>query len=1006
MSSDRYERIGELYHAAMELAPESRADFLADACIGEDELRREVESLLRARQQADGFVAGKVAGVVAEMAAQQQNPSLAGHSLGHYRVQSLLGAGGMGEVYLAQDTRLGRNVALKLLPPAFTREQERLHRFEQEARSVSALNHPNILTIFEVGTALTESGETHFIATEFIDGQTLRERLRGGRLGLSESLDLAMQIASALSAAHEAGIVHRDIKPENVMLRSDGYVKVLDFGLAKLTEPQLSAEADAQAALRKVTTEAGRLLGTPQYMSPEQARGQKADARSDIFSLGVVLYEILTNCPPFVGVNAIEIMAAILNHEPAPLKQQVATLPEELQRIVSKALRKNREERYQSASDLLSDLKELKEELAFTAKLERAGRPERDGIVTIPTDPTLADTKEVLAARSTSSAEYIITEIKRYKRSTAIILAVLMLIAVGLAFAWYKFIRPSQTAVTGPVGRIVPFTSFPGFENFPSFSPDGNEIAFAWSSEKEDNFDIYVKLLDVGVPLRLTNNPAQDEAPTFSPDSRYVAFLRTSQEQKAVYLVPSLGGPERKLANLFPGNMWPGVSYSPDGKFVVVPDKESAGEPLAIYLISVETGERHKLTFPPTGVIGDGSPTFSRDGQWIGFVRTIGSGVADLYVMPAAGGEVKRLTFDETLIGLGSGGGVGSLAWTADGREIVFSSSRGGSISRLWRVAASGGDPVQVEGPGALAFSPAISAHGGRLAYTQYIDDVNIWRVPLGENGQAGKPVKFISSTLRDDSPTYSPDGRKIAFSSTRSGTYEIWVCEADGTSPVQLTNFGGPVTGTPRWSPDGRWIAFDSREAGNPDIFVISSEGGMPRRLTTEASEDIVPSWSRDGRFIYFSSTRSGSLQVWKMPVEGGEARQLTKQGGFEGYESSDGKYFYYLKGLTRAVPGIWRVPADGGEETLFFDQHRAGIWRSWAVTAQGIYYVTGETPARTEIEYYNFATGKIRVIATPEKEIRSGYPGLAVSPDGKYLLYTQMDLRGMDIMLAEDFR
>ncbi|HZO83600.1 MAG TPA: serine/threonine-protein kinase, partial [Verrucomicrobiae bacterium] len=403
MTPEQYRRVGELYHAAMELAPEARSDFLTASCGGDDELRREVESLLWADERADGFTSAKVAGVAAIMAAQQKNHSLIGRNVSHYQVLSLLGAGGMGEVYLAQDTRLGRKVALKLLPRAFTRDEERLRRFRREARLVSALNHPNILTIYEDGL----TGETHFIASEFVDGQTLRQRLRGGRLGLSESLDLAIQTASALSAAHEAGIVHRDIKPENVMLRRDGIVKILDFGLAKLAEPQVPAEMDKEAAARqKVTTDAGRVLGTPQYMSPEQARGQKVDARCDIFSAGVVLYEMLTGCPPFDGVNAIEVMAAILNREPTPLDQQVAAPPDELQRIVSKALRKNREERYQTARDLLNDLKDFKEDLAFTTKLERSSRAGRDKAVAVPTNAmAAAGTKEVSAAHPTLSAE-------------------------------------------------------------------------------------------------------------------------------------------------------------------------------------------------------------------------------------------------------------------------------------------------------------------------------------------------------------------------------------------------------------------------------------------------------------------------------------------------------------------------------------------------------------------------------------------------------------------------
>ncbi len=359
MTPEQYQQIGQLYHAALELEPAARPAFLVEACGGDDELRREVESLLRAHQQADGLLAGKVANAVAEMAAQQPNPSLTGHSISHYQVLSLLGAGGMGEVYLAQDMSLGRKVALKLLPAEFTKDPDRVRRFKQEARAASALNHPNIITIYEIGETQKEARGLHFIATEFIDGQTLRERMRQHPPKLAESLDVALQVASALVAAHEAGIVHRDIKPENVMARKDGLVKVLDFGLAKPTAPQVATvESDAPTALQ-VSTQSGMVIGTAAYMSPEQARGLKVDRRTDIFNLGVVLYEMLAGRRPFEGATMSDVIAALLTAEPPPLGQLCAEAPAELEQIVGKCLAKDREDRYQSAEELIAELKAL-----------------------------------------------------------------------------------------------------------------------------------------------------------------------------------------------------------------------------------------------------------------------------------------------------------------------------------------------------------------------------------------------------------------------------------------------------------------------------------------------------------------------------------------------------------------------------------------------------------------------------------------------------------------------
>src|SRR5262245_1161825 len=347
-----------------------------------------------------------------------------------FEVLSLLGVGGMGEVYLAQDTRLPRKVALKILPSQFTTNAERLRRFEQEAYAASSLNHPNLVTSFEIGNV----DGVHFMAHEYIDGQSLWDRMKQDRLPLLDALDIAVQIATALNAAHEAGIVHRDIKPKNVMLRRDGIVKVLDFGLAKLAEQQRATDVDSEAAtIAKITTDPGAVMGTPQYMSPEQARGQKADARTDIFSLGVVLYEMIAEQPPFDGVNAIEVMGAILKSEPAPLRRHVTDVSPQLEHIVSRALRKDRDERYQRAKDLLIDLKDYKEELAFEVKLERSVQPDKTRPVT--EQAAAAPTGETAAVATQSSGKIILGEIKRHRLGVALTLAAIVIAAVA-AFFW------------------------------------------------------------------------------------------------------------------------------------------------------------------------------------------------------------------------------------------------------------------------------------------------------------------------------------------------------------------------------------------------------------------------------------------------------------------------------------------------------------------------------------------------------------------------------------------
>src|SRR5438094_691649 len=375
MNSKRSQEIDGIFQAALDLPSEQRLAYLDRVCASDEELRAEVESLISSYDRSGSFIEQPAIEIDASIVAGPLM-SKVGESIGHYQIVEPLGAGGMGEVYLASDTRMDRQVALKVLPQYFTQDQERVRRFQQEAQAALALNHPNILTIYEIG----ETNDTHFIATEFIQGETLRQRMAGTSLKLSEALDIAGQVANALTAAHEAGIVHRDIKPENIMLRRDGFAKVLDFGLAKLTEREGVATNAGAPRQMNVKTDPGMVMGTADYMSPEQARGVNVDARTDIWSLGVVLYEMVAGRVPFEGETPSDVISFILQKEAPPLARCAPETPAELQRIVDKSLTKNRDERYQTAKDLLIDLRRLNKRTDFEDELQRSTSPESFGV--------------------------------------------------------------------------------------------------------------------------------------------------------------------------------------------------------------------------------------------------------------------------------------------------------------------------------------------------------------------------------------------------------------------------------------------------------------------------------------------------------------------------------------------------------------------------------------------------------------------------------------------------
>jgi Tol biopolymer transport system component/serine/threonine protein kinase len=969
MKPERWKQVDELLEAALDFPATERASFLDRACSGDEELRRELESLLVSDGQAEAFIESPPARVAADLFTDNQPKPEKGDRIAHYEILAQIGSGGMGEVYLAQDTRLTRNVALKLLPSSLTADAELRARFFREAQLASALDHPNVCTIHEVGHS---SGHL-FIAMQYIEGVNLKQLINSRPLKLDALLSISLQAADALAAAHDQGIIHRDIKSNNIIITPRGQVKVLDFGLAKLMSGG-GQHGKAESELASQLTMTGTVMGTPSYMSPEQARGERVDHRSDIFSLGVVIYEMASGHVPFKGKSQAETMNAVINDPHTPVAEFNEEVPAGLSAAIDRALSKDPADRYQRVGEMLLDLRQVGRGVGLLGSSDSQG-------AVIPYVP--------LGRRSARRGLWAMA-----------LLGLALLVGLGL---WFSSLPP-RPQPSGPPPRTIPLTSYVGMEILPAFSPDGKQVAFAWDGEKGDNFDIYVKLVDSGTPHRLTTHAAVDSFPAWSPDGSHIAFRRHAQESDAVYLIPSLSGPERKLADIIPRLLGPrvggdGLAYSLDGKSLAVPDKSSAGEPFSIVLISTETGEKRKLTSPPAGSVGDNTPSFSPGGSQLAFCRISGQGIEDIYLMPAEGGEPKRLTFDNR--------DIRDLDWTADGREIVFISNREGDTG-LWRVSASGGVPERlVAAVGYDIARLSISRKGDRLVYSQEFLDTNIWRVELtGTRGRVSAPTMLISSSQSDSDPQYTPDGKRMTFRSDRSGSFEIWACEADGSNPVQLTNFNGPQVRSPRWSPDGKQIAFDARPEGNPDIFVISAEGGRPRRLTDDPAEEIAPSWSRDGRWIYFESNRNGSMQTWKIPADGGEARQVTRGGGSVAYESMDGKFLYYTKG--RNMAGVWRAPVAGGEETLVLDTHKAGYWSAWTVVEQGIYFLTAEKLARPAIEFFSFTTGRVTEVAALAKPFRpwTNPEGLSVSADGRWIVYTQEDRADMDIMLVENFR
>jgi Tol biopolymer transport system component len=580
---------------------------------------------------------------------------------------------------------------------------------------------------------------------------------------------------------------------------------------------------------------------------------------------------------------------------------------------------------------------------------------------------------------------------------------------VAMVFAWKYLLLPRSGAAEL---REVPLTSLPGFEMFPSFSPDGEAVAFMWNGGEERgprNFRVYLMPVKGGVPRRLTQDlPAGEISPAWSPKGDQIALVAGLMDSQSLYLVSPINGESRQVGPIHT-MFGSALSWSPDATEIVVSHRETEDQPYSIYAISLETGMRRRMTQPAAGILGDVASAFSPDGRSLALVRSQSQLDSDLYVMPRKGGEPKRLTTDRA--------DIQGIAWMPVGNQILMSSRRKGPL-QLWRVAAARGATELVAGVSSGISFPAVARAPGRpmrIAYGHMTANYNVWRAKENLSGADGRLrlERVAPSTRTDYDPDPSPDGKRVAFASDRSGAFEIWVSDRDGANPTQLTSFGGPDLGSPRWSPDGHTIAFDAKRGGNSDIYAVPELGGLPRRLTDALSEDARPSWSRDGKWIYFRSDRSGAHEVWKIPYaerqEGYPTPvRVTHGGGWEAFESVDGRVLFFVRQRILALresSELWMVPLPNGREERVLEKVRRGLW---SVTDRGVYWLETHTGSedRSDLRVYNTVSRQQKTAGFVDKLLVPDTPAFSATSDGKSFLFAFIDRLASDLVLAENFQ
>ena len=810
---DQWDRVKQIFQSALDRAPQERSAFVREACGDDGEVRTEVESLLLAHQEAGNFAESG-------LGMRDSGLDLIGRDIRAYRVLSLLGAGGMGEVYRARDTKLGREVAIKILPSAFTRDTERRARFEREARVLATLNHPHIGAIY----GLEHADGVQALVLELVDGETLADRIARGPIPPNETLSIARQIADALDAAHEKGIIHRDLKPANIKITPDGVVKVLDFGLAKAVSGDAATADLTQSPTMTVGgTREGVILGTAAYMSPEQARGQAVDKRTDVWAFGCVLYEMLTGRAAFARDTITDTLAAIV--EGKPNWTLLSVTPPTVTRLLQRCLQKDVRRRLHDIADARIDI---------------------DDAISSPGWPSASatTTRDALA-----------------KRSARITLIALGLVATaGLGGLLSSRLFPAQPQPVVAHGSRL--TDFPGLEEFPAISPDGKSVAF--TASVSGTRQIFVRLIAGGAPLQITRNPLDHQLPRWSPDSSSIAYFTpagSGDVQGTIWEMSALGGPPRRVASSLGG---PDVSLA-DGRMAYF---RLAEEQVQLVTASREGSELHVVArfAPGTYFL---YPRWSPDARWIAFQR--GDGVRfDVFVVPTSGGEPRQMTHDNSLMS--------GLAWLPDSTALIYSSSRGSTlpylpISSLWEVRLRDARLRRVISGETSYVHPDVNRAGAMVVGRTRMQ-FDIWKFPVDgppeENARLGVRVTRQTGDVR--TPTAAPGDKEVAFLSDSGGHANLWVISTDSGELRQITYERDPsvVVGVPVWSPDGKSIAFVSSR-GNVGfafgIWLVNPDGSNVRNLVKRG---LSPSWSPDGQWLYYNEDYK---TLKKIPADGGLA-------------------------------------------------------------------------------------------------------------------------------------